>query len=65
MSKLCNQAHKLLEDRPRHVTLKQIEQATGLRVQWLQDFVSGRTDDPGVKKVEKLYVHLSGKELIF
>ena len=63
MSRLCTKTVELLQRRPRTVTYKSIEEATGLKSEWLAGFANREFDDPGVKKVERLYEHLSGKRL--
>lgn len=40
---------------------KQIEKDTGLSVAWLRTFSSQKTKEPGINKVEDLYIYLGGK----
>jgi hypothetical protein len=41
------------------VTYKDISEATGLTVRWLEVFSSGSVANPGVVNVETLYNHLA------
>lgn len=63
MSRLCTKTRELLLARPRTQTYKIISDATGLHPDWIMCFAQDRMDDPGVRKVEKLYEYLSGRTL--
>lgn len=63
-SKLHSRTLELLRDHPG--TILEVAEATGLNYHWLVSFRrtgAGEGGDPGVSRVEKLYVYLSGKEL--
>jgi transcriptional regulator with XRE-family HTH domain len=49
---------KLLENRPRKLTYAQIERDIGVNESWLRQLASGKIDDPGVKKIQKLNIYL-------
>lgn len=55
---------KLLQERPRTLTLSTISNDTGLTMPWLNFFLSkGKECDAGSNKIVKLYEYLSGKTL--
>ena len=58
----CGQLHtrtlQLVKNRPRTLTLEQIKTDTGLSLAWLKAFSQGLTPDPGVNKVELLFIYL-------
>ena len=55
---------KLLRMRPRTVTLDAISNDTGLSSSWLSSLLGkSPPTDPSVKKIERLYTYLSGKDL--
>lgn len=60
---LLDRTRELLIKRPRTVTLRRIADDTGLTFGFLHHLSSGRTRDPGVNDVQKLYEYLSGRTL--
>jgi hypothetical protein len=62
-SKLRDETLKLLRARNRQQTFSAIAVNTKLPIRWIAEFSQGKTDDPGVCKVETLYRYLAGKEL--
>lgn len=48
-----------LIQRPRTLTLEQIEADTGISRAWLKAFSRGVSGDPGVCRIETLYVYLT------
>jgi hypothetical protein len=44
--------------------IKQIAEEAGVGQRWLHDLVNGRFDDPGVKKIERLYLYLTNKKCV-
>ncbi len=50
--------------RARKQTLTQIHAATGLPFHWLEKMSANEVRDPSVNRVQKLYEHLSGRNLI-
>lgn len=53
----------LLKERPKSVYLKDIAEASGVTLKWLEAFHAGRILNPGVINLEKLYNYLSGGNL--
>jgi hypothetical protein len=54
----------LLKNRPRTLTLAQIEDDTGIGEAWLKRFSSERSiQDPSVNTIETLYNYLSDEKL--
>ena len=64
-STLYDRTLNLVRNRSRQITFRQIQTDTGLTVGWLEIFATGKMKDPGVCKVEALYVYLTGKPLAF
>lgn len=60
--KLHAKTLELLRNRPRNISLLDISGKTGLTLEWLKKFHTGKPDS-AVSKVEKLYEHLSEKSL--
>ncbi|WP_139020493.1 hypothetical protein [Citromicrobium sp. JLT1363] len=54
---------KIIEERPRTVTLKDIAEGADVPLAWLKTFAAGNIGDPSVNRVEVLYVYLTGKSL--
>lgn len=63
-NRLRDRTLKLIKHRDRTVTLEIIAIETGLTRRWLEEFLAGNIDDPGVVKVETLYVFLTGGPLL-
>lgn len=63
MRKLHARVLQLVADRPRTITYGKINLETGISVEWLRAFVSGRAMKPDVNTVEQLYEYLTGNEL--
>lgn len=62
MSNLLNATIKLLEET--EIPALEIYKHTDLSPQWQDNVVKGKTKEPSVVKVERLYNFLSGKELV-
>jgi hypothetical protein len=63
-SELLSVTMQLLRDRPRHKTLEDISEATGLPIPWLLSLTGGNPpESPGVDRIVVLYEHLSGFKL--
>ena len=61
---LINKTLHLLRNRPRTLTLAQVEKETGISEHWLKRFASEKSiSDPSVNTIEKLYNYLSDDEL--
>lgn len=56
--KLYTETLILLKNRPRILTLADIEEATGIAVGWLQMFSAGKIPDPSVNRIEVLNAFL-------
>ena len=54
---------RLIEERPRIVTLKDIADGADVPLAWLKTFAAGNISDPSVNRIEVLYVYLTGKTL--
>ena len=61
--KLLPTVLELWRNRPRSVTIMRVHMDTDIPFHWLVHFSKGRVKNPPVDYVEKLYVHLSGREL--
>lgn len=55
---------RLLKNRPKDLTLPDIEKATQIPFYWLRKFTSGEIKDPSVNRVQRLYEYLSGNKLL-
>lgn len=53
----------LVRNRPPSLTLEQIANDANINHNWLKAFAMARYSNPRVREVERLYVHLSGKQL--
>lgn len=62
-SSLRDRTIMLLRNRDSSLTLEKISNETGLTKRWLENFIGNTVDDPGVLKVETLYVFLTGTVL--
>lgn len=60
-SSLLLKTQRLLFDTK--LTYAEIFLATNIPIHWLTNFARGKTPDPGVNRVQKLYEHLTGKQL--
>ena len=49
---------ELIKNRPEHVSLRSIAEATGLGEHWVRSFAYERASNPGVNSVEKLNEYL-------
>lgn len=54
---------ELLRNRPRHVRLIDLAEQADVGQFWLVRFSQGDFKDPGVDKIERLYMALTGREL--
>ena len=54
---------RLIEERPRIVTLKDIADGADVPLAWLKTFAAGNIRDPSVNRIEVLYGYLTGKSL--
>jgi hypothetical protein len=64
-SALLRRTRDLYRNRPADLTPAKIAKDTGIKASWLNDFGWSRSPDPGVIKVETLYLYLSGKASVF
>jgi hypothetical protein len=53
----------LLSELPRHITLKEVANATGLSHAWLSDFSMQKLKHPSIGRVEALYNYLTNKNI--
>lgn len=60
---LLTAVYKLIEERPRSVTLQDVADGAGVPMPWLKVLASRGIANPSVNRVEKLYTHLSGGAL--
>ena len=60
-SALLRRTRELLKER--EGSLHDISMATGMPVNWLWRLAQGATSDPGVNRVEAVYVAITGKPL--
>lgn len=60
---LRDTTRQLLCDLNKSKTYKDIAAEVGLSVGWVEAFGQGKSDDPGVTKVERLYVYLTKRQL--
>lgn len=62
-SNLRERTLDLVRNRPPSLTLKTLASEADVNYDWLKSFVTGRIPSPGVDNVEKLYTHMTGKQL--
>jgi transcriptional regulator with XRE-family HTH domain len=62
---LLSHVRELLINRPSPLKLSEIAEKCGCSVSCLSHIISGKTAEPSVNLVEKLYEFLSGKQLHF
>jgi hypothetical protein len=62
-TRLRDKTLSLVQNRPVHLTLKQISAATTLPVGWLKMFAQGQIKEPSCNRIETLYEFLSGEQL--
>ena len=60
-SELATATLSLLKNRPRAMSYRDITVNTGIDDQWLVRFSTGRTPNPKIVELERLYKFLSGK----
>lgn len=60
---LLTAVYKLLDERPRTVTLNDVADGTGLPVQWVKVLSARKIKNPSVNRVERLYTYLKGQPL--
>lgn len=63
-SPLLDRVAQLVRERPRTVLLDDLASEVGVTRQWITGLAYGRAKGPNAVKVEKLYVILTGKQLI-
>ena len=63
MRRLHERTLHLLHSRPTPMTIKLIADETGINIDWIRKFSSGKISDPSVNTVEHLYEFLTGREL--
>lgn len=63
-SPLLERVRRLVIERPRSCSLQDLSEVSGMTTVWLSGFQYGRFPNPSAIAVEKLYVHLTGKQLI-
>lgn len=56
---LVDRTKKLLKSRGRSLTLHEIAEALELSEHWLRSFASGRANNPGIQRLEKLHNYLT------
>lgn len=62
---VLNRTLELLENRPKTLTYQQIENDTGLTVEWLTRLVWNKgANDPSLTRIVKLYEYLSHNKLV-
>jgi len=59
MPDLLTETTKRINKLPRHISLTDVANDTGLTLSWLSDFARGKIKDPGIRKVQILYEYLS------
>lgn len=62
-STLNNAAIQLFRNRPRGLTMEQINEDLGISPSWLTQWASGSITGPSVVRVQVLYEYLSGRKL--
>jgi hypothetical protein len=62
-SRLHDKTLYLLRNRPRTITLADIARDTRIGMSWLRKYSEGNIPDPGARRLETLYVYLTGKPL--
>ena len=60
---LYNETLKLVRNKPRTLTYKQIADETGVGFWWLKEFAMGKYNNPHVRQTQTLYEYLSGNKL--
>lgn len=63
MTNWLEETQALLSAVPRSVTLSQIAAEADLQLSWLSAFQAGKIEEPGIKKVQKLYDYLTSDAL--
>lgn len=63
-SPLVERVRTLVLERPRSLTMIDLAEQCGVTNVWLSGFANGRYNNPSAIAVEKLYVRLTGKQLI-
>lgn len=56
---LHDETRRLLRERPKTLSLRQIAEDTGLGVEWIKKVLYEEDMDPGVNKVQTLYEYLA------
>ena len=54
----------LLASRPANLELQTLALELDVSVDWLSKLMRGKIDDPGARKIQKLYERLTGKRLL-
>lgn len=55
---------RLVRERPATLFLKDLAPEVGVTPQWLSDFANGKFGNPSAIVIERLYVRLTGKQLV-
>jgi len=63
-SQLLHRTLDMVRDRPRSCTYEVLAEQTGIPTAWLKNFVNNRIEDPGVKRVETLFVFFAKSPLL-
>lgn len=63
-SPLLNCVAKLVRERPASLQMQTLAEEVGVTRVWLTAFKNGRADNPSAIVIERLYVRLTGKQLI-
>lgn len=54
----------LVRERPASLLMRDLAHDIGVSPKWLGDFTSGKFDNPSARIIERLYVRLTGKQLV-
>jgi len=55
---------KLVNERPRALTLQELADELNVTTAWLSGFANGRFGNPSAVTIEQLYTRLTGKQLV-
>lgn len=63
-SPLLARVQQLVLDRPASLQMGELAAEIGVSPQWLSTFAHGKAGNPSAVVIEKIYVRLTGKQLI-
>lgn len=63
-SPLLDCVAKLVRERPASLQMQTLAEEIGVTRVWLTAFKNGRAENPSAVVIEKLYVRLTGKQLV-